>query len=59
MSQYNNGELIEAAGGLVWREDVDGKKIVLVHRKNRYGARARQKYSHATISSYANGQAGR
>lgn len=29
-------EVIEAAGGLVWREEPDGKKIAIIHR-TRYG----------------------
>lgn len=34
----DNGEVIEAAGGLVWRENGDAKRIAIVHRTSRgYG----------------------
>jgi len=31
------GEVIEAAGGLVWREEPDGKKIAIIHRTRHGG----------------------
>lgn len=34
--EKNEGEVIKAAGGLVWREGPDGAKVAIVHR-TRYG----------------------